>query len=300
MYTAHPVANLFPLMSEEELGSLAEDIRMNGLVDPIVMHEKVVLDGRNRLRACAISGVAPKFTAWDGDGDPTVWIISKNLGRRNLSTSQRTMIAARLEPFFAKATKEMSTGRSEAPRKLGRNSTTKAAEEAAAAMGVSGRGVHNAKLVLAGSRALVAAVDAGEIAVDTAVVLTKLPQDEQGMLAQDPMAAKRRAGEIRRWGTQSGAPVFRPAPGPEPRKIMSRRRLLGLRMPANPLASLAELVFDVIDTWERETESEMIQRKWALASVAQRESFVERLDALITATRQLKQGLNNDAPKDEP
>jgi transposase len=55
----HEAANLFPLMDKEELQKLADDIRKNGLQEPIVLwaeefdrkFQRYVLDGRNRLDA---------------------------------------------------------------------------------------------------------------------------------------------------------------------------------------------------------------------------------------------------------
>ena len=75
----HPAAGLFPLLEGDELQDLAEDIRKNGLDQSIVLHEGKVLDGRNRLRACEIAGVEPRFTQWAGGGDPTDWVVSTNL-----------------------------------------------------------------------------------------------------------------------------------------------------------------------------------------------------------------------------
>ena len=51
---------------------------------------------RNRYLACQRAGVGPRFTEWDGVGTPTAFVISKNLTRRHLNTSQRAMIAAKL------------------------------------------------------------------------------------------------------------------------------------------------------------------------------------------------------------
>jgi disulfide oxidoreductase YuzD len=45
----HPLIDLFPMMSEEELADLAEDIKANGLIYPIVIDGDVLIDGRNRL-----------------------------------------------------------------------------------------------------------------------------------------------------------------------------------------------------------------------------------------------------------
>jgi hypothetical protein len=58
----HPAADMFPLLSPDELQALAEDIRQNGLSTPIVltwgdpMDDPLLLDGRNRLDALALLG----------------------------------------------------------------------------------------------------------------------------------------------------------------------------------------------------------------------------------------------------
>jgi hypothetical protein len=74
---------------------LADDIKANGLIHPIVLDaEGTLIDGRNRLRACELAGVAPAFTAL-GDHDPVAYILSPNVNRRHLTAGQRAMAAAR-------------------------------------------------------------------------------------------------------------------------------------------------------------------------------------------------------------
>jgi hypothetical protein len=90
---ARPEADLFPLMSGDELQALAEDIKANGLRQPIVLSDGEILDGRNRYRACQLAGVAPEFTEADG-GDPLALVVSLNVKRRNLSKGQLAVAAA--------------------------------------------------------------------------------------------------------------------------------------------------------------------------------------------------------------
>lgn len=98
---AHPAAAIFPMMSDSELLELAEDIKKNGLLEPITLHEGQILDGRNRLAACDIAGVEPSFQEWNGLGElPTRYVIAKNLQRRQLTIGQRAAIAAECVPML--------------------------------------------------------------------------------------------------------------------------------------------------------------------------------------------------------
>jgi len=110
----HPACLLFPKLGDDELKELAEDIKANGLQNPIVRYKGKILDGRNRLAACKLAGVKPKFIEWKGKGSPTEWVISENLIRRHLSASQRAVIAHDLLPLLEKEAKErqkLSRGR---------------------------------------------------------------------------------------------------------------------------------------------------------------------------------------------
>jgi hypothetical protein len=93
--SVHPAAALFPMLAAEELADLADDIRANGLLHPIVLDpDGVLIDGRNRLAACRLAGVEPSFTTYDGD--PLALIYSANIQRRNLTKGQTAMAIARM------------------------------------------------------------------------------------------------------------------------------------------------------------------------------------------------------------
>jgi ParB-like chromosome segregation protein Spo0J len=104
---AHPATDLFPLMGDEELLTLAADIGEHGLIHPVVLHEGKVLDGRNRLRACELAGVEPRYVEWEPNGtSPTAWVISTNLHRRHLTTGQRAALGVTLMPLLREEAKE--------------------------------------------------------------------------------------------------------------------------------------------------------------------------------------------------
>lgn len=91
---AHPAAELFPMMKDTDLGMLIEDIDANGLREPILVFQGLVLDGRNRLRACETAGVEPRFIEWDGVGSPLAIVLSRNFHRRHRTSGPFTSSTA--------------------------------------------------------------------------------------------------------------------------------------------------------------------------------------------------------------
>lgn len=94
-FLVHPVADLFPMLADDELADLAEDIKQRGLLHPVVLDaEGRVLDGRNRMAACRLLGIEPSTETYDGD-DPDGYALSVNIARRHLTRGQQAMIAAK-------------------------------------------------------------------------------------------------------------------------------------------------------------------------------------------------------------
>ncbi|HEX3871826.1 MAG TPA: ParB N-terminal domain-containing protein [Pirellulales bacterium] len=94
-WRAHPVADLFPMMSDDELKDLAADIDLRGQLQPIVVHKDEILDGRNRYAACKLAGVNPTFEQYDDD-DPVGHVLAANMARRHMTKGQRAMIIAQV------------------------------------------------------------------------------------------------------------------------------------------------------------------------------------------------------------
>lgn len=103
-YEIHPLALLIPAMREGEYEELREDIAANGLREPITLFEGQVLDGRHRYRACGEVGVWPTFNEYEGDA-PAAYVISLNVKRRQLSQSQKAMIATDFLPHLREEAK---------------------------------------------------------------------------------------------------------------------------------------------------------------------------------------------------
>lgn len=202
----HYAAEWFYLLEGDELAELASDIKANGLHVPITMHKGVVLDGRNRLAACAIAGVKPRLEEWAGDGDPEKWVLSINFHRRHMSTSQRAMVMARCSGHHAAAAKaRMSAGGKAAGR--GRPQQGKvdsphpirgpqARDAAGKEAHVSGKSVSSAAVVLRdGTEEVVRAVDSGRLAVSAAAGLVKLSPEKQRSIVARVVSGN--SGEVR-------------------------------------------------------------------------------------------------------
>ena len=115
---AHPAADLFPMFGDDEFQSLVNDIKENGLLDPIYLFDGKILDGRNRYKACTVAGVEPKTVTWvDRGSGPISWVLSKNFQRRDMTKSQKAAVAVEAEALFAIEAKERmaAAGASAAP-----------------------------------------------------------------------------------------------------------------------------------------------------------------------------------------
>jgi protein gp37/ParB-like chromosome segregation protein Spo0J len=166
----HPIAEVWPLLDDDALRALSDDIKANGQSVPIVSYEGKILDGRNRYRACGMAGVEPRFEEYTGN-NPVMKALSLNEQRRHLDTSQRALVAARLA--------NMKEGRPW-PSKITAGISAVTQSQAAEFMGVSRDSVTFATIVERdGSPALIKAVETGAIAVSTAAKLTNLTPLEQ-------------------------------------------------------------------------------------------------------------------------
>ena len=103
-YRVHPAAAMFPIMSGREFDELVEDVRVNGLREPVVVRGDQLVDGRNRVRACAAAGVAPEVRELERGTDVASWVMSVNVHRRHLDASQRALLASRLSALSGEVT----------------------------------------------------------------------------------------------------------------------------------------------------------------------------------------------------
>ncbi len=200
-HVVHPVATIFPMISGDRLDELAEDIRQNGLHEAIWLDCKGrVIDGRNRLAACSRAGVEPAFRTWSGDGSLVAFVLSQNMHRRHLTTSQRALAAARAAEAYKAEAHERQTAGTNPPANLPAAQGGEWRERAGADFGVSARSVQHAADVLAsGDTELIDAVDGGEVAVSAGAAIAKVtPRERKKALAGGRKEVAKAAREVRK------------------------------------------------------------------------------------------------------
>ena len=167
----HEYANLFPMLNGEPFDALVEDIKQNGVREPIVMLGSAILDGRNRYMAARQLGIECPVRQYQGD-DPLAFVISHNLHRRHLSESQRAMVAGKLA--------NLNDG--QRADKVGKFAQLEPVTNTAAAelLNVSERSVKTARKVRdKADESLVEAVESGTVSVSAAADVADLPKPEQ-------------------------------------------------------------------------------------------------------------------------
>ena len=191
----HPLASLFPAMSVRAKAALAADIKQNGQQVPIILWEGKVVDGRHRAQVCLELGIPITAIDYAGELDPLDLVWSLNAVRRDITQSQRGIVAAERVNY------PRSGGRLPAKQKvadegqcevgnltdLSSPSRVLTTKQAAQAVGVDPRTVTSGNAVCASkSKRLIEAVKAGHIAIEPAAKiarqLAQLPAEEHDSL----------------------------------------------------------------------------------------------------------------------
>lgn len=171
-YEIHEYCDIFPDLDDKAIAEMADSIAAEGQLDPIVRWGNIILDGKNRLRACKVAGVVPVFESWAptkpadkqlADDEAWAFCRAKNYNRRHLTTSQLSMIAGK-----------------ELDRHCANLHTETTVQEVADKHGVSKRSVDSAKKVIAnGSTELQHAVTNGHVTVSDAASIVDQPKPKQ-------------------------------------------------------------------------------------------------------------------------
>jgi hypothetical protein len=168
----HPFAALFPGLPPEELEQLARDIKERGQLEPIILHQGQILDGRNRYKACQLAGVKPrteKFDAKTFHRNPEEFVLSRNLRRRHLSIGQRAAIALSWSEQIALGPETEKT------KGLGRPKGT--LSQAAKYIGVNEQRVFEVRQVREANPRLYQDVKAGRCSLNHALAVISPPRE---------------------------------------------------------------------------------------------------------------------------
>lgn len=104
----HPAASLFPLIEGEDFDDLVFSIKTLGVLQPIIVSNGVLIDGRNRLRAVTkLRQEGRTISLPTKELDPETpniceYIFDTNAHRRNLTPDQTAMISTDVWPMIAK------------------------------------------------------------------------------------------------------------------------------------------------------------------------------------------------------
>ena len=173
-YEIHPLAEIFPSIEGPAFDALVKDIEARDQQEHAWIYESKILDGKNRYEACKKLGRELKVHFYTGD-DPVGFVLSANLHRRQLDTSQRAMVAAGLA--------NLKVGTNRFTKKVGPS-----IEVAAQLLNVGRASVERAKIVLgSGDPDLIKAVQTGEMAVSEAAAQAQQQQDQQPEQQPNPV-----------------------------------------------------------------------------------------------------------------
>ena len=173
----HPAAELFPPLQGKDFEALCTDIAARGMAHPLVLTPTgLLLDGCNRLRACSATMTEVTFTTYHGD-DVFAHAMSLNMQRRQLTASQRAIIAAKYAVELQKV--EPRGNRHTGGR-------GRAREEAAEQLNVGSAYVARAQKVLQDEE-LTAKVAAGELPLTAAYTQVQATEKAQQPPSDKPV-----------------------------------------------------------------------------------------------------------------
>ena len=231
--TPHPICLLIPSADDDELQDLTDDIRAHGLIDPIVLFEGMILDGRNRAAACERAGIAPHYVQFGGGReDALILVVSHNLKRRHLTKQAIADALVAAEDFNLHYTLAEPAAAAEAAAdgpeaqsviKITEPKTASSRKLAQAA----GRVVSHVMIAATrkvkekGEPELQEAVKRGRIGVQDAAKAADLPPEQQKAIAGSPKP--RRAAAEAAEAAKSAGPR---AGGAEPRGEVDRHAAL--------------------------------------------------------------------------
>jgi hypothetical protein len=178
----HPLANCWPLMEDEDFDDLVESIRLTGLRNAILLDsEGLIIDGRNRYRACLIAGKKPRYEYWDGKGSLMNIIKAYNKDRRHMTASQTAASVALMDEVIEKEKADAADRRKRKPdsvkEPVPEQTSGQSRDKLGEQFGVSGRYVSDAIKVKNDAPEVFEKVHKGEVSLKAATKAVKEAAD---------------------------------------------------------------------------------------------------------------------------
>ena len=127
-----------PHPNEKDMAALYTSIKMNGLIEPILVTKKMeVIDGRCRLYACLRLKMPVRHKVFEGTDDEAIkTTVALNLHRRHLTVKQKAILGDRIATYKAGG-----------DRKSNRRATVTTIKDAAKQVGVSPSSIERSRKV---------------------------------------------------------------------------------------------------------------------------------------------------------
>lgn len=191
---------LIPPLLPDEYAQLEANILTEGCRDALVLWDDVLIDGHNRYSICQKHGLpfrTEQATTIQSYDDAVLWIVNNQLGRRNINDFVRGELALRAKPIIEARAKDrrlsaLKQGDSPVSQKSderGMRTDDAVADRA----GVSRDTIRKIeKIHEDASPEILAAVRSGDISINAAAQVAKLPADQQSTIASGGIANIRR------------------------------------------------------------------------------------------------------------
>jgi hypothetical protein len=88
-YERHPLSAAWPNMAREDFDALVTSIERNGLREPVVVFDGMILDGWHRMQACESAARPMSIVIFDGDAAAAEQFVCDKHTRRSLTATQR-------------------------------------------------------------------------------------------------------------------------------------------------------------------------------------------------------------------
>lgn len=112
-FDAHELANLLPMIDQGNYGNLKADIAKQGILEPIVLFEGRILDGRNRYKAAkelSYKFAAKDFKEFSGTyAEAEAFVFATNFLRRQMTNAQKqAVIRTMIEKYPGESNRQIA------------------------------------------------------------------------------------------------------------------------------------------------------------------------------------------------